>query len=194
MILALAGCAAYQHYEASRPAAAIAMETALTQAGFTQMEADYPDQLEIVQGLPSYSLHSYPSPDGAVYWYYDPGTCGCVMVGNEKAFDNYQWQLTQRDEIAAYVTDSEDDDVASLNALNGSMFPPSLFLLGMAPAGRGSIGPRGGGGGVHGVGHDHGGGGHHEGGGGGHSGGGEGGGSGHSGGGGGGHGGGGHGR
>ncbi|MHB8384616.1 MAG: hypothetical protein ACYDC3_20030 [Candidatus Binataceae bacterium] len=133
IVFAAAGCSLYQHYKASRPAAVAETESALAEAGFGRMEADYPDQLQMVEGLPSYSMHSYPTPNGNVYWYYDPGTCGCVFEGNAEAFRKYQWELTQQNDIASYVADSEDDDVASLNALNESMFPPSLYLLGMGP-------------------------------------------------------------
>jgi len=145
-IFGLAGCAAYKHYEASRPSATTAMESALTQAGFQRMEADYPDQLQIVRGLPSYSLHSYPTQSGSVYWYYDPGNCGCVLVGDEQAFRKYQWQLIQENDTAAYVADTQYDDVVSLNALNAGMFPPSLFLLGMGPIAGGYFGAPGRGG------------------------------------------------
>ncbi len=155
MILTLSGCAAYQHYEASRPAAVTAMESQLDEAGFTRMEADYPDQLQIVRGLPSYSLHLYPSQHGIVYWYYDPLYCGCVYVGNDAAYRKYQWQITQQNDTAAYVASTEDSDAIALNALDGSMFPPSLFLLGMgAAAGGAYYGARGTGGGHGGGGHD----------------------------------------
>jgi len=161
MVFAAAGCSLYQHYEASQPAVVTDTESALAEAGFTRMEASYPDQLQMVQGLPSYSMHSYPTPNGNVYWYYDPGNCGCVFEGNAEAFQKYQWQLTQENDTAAYVADSEDDDVVSLNALNESMFPPSIYLLGLGPV-AGGIGLHGGGGGGllgghHGFGHGFGG-------------------------------------
>jgi hypothetical protein len=162
IVFAAAGCSLYQHYEASRPAAVTETESSLTEAGFERMEASYPDQLQMVQGLPTYSMHSYPTPNGNVYWYYDPGNCGCVFEGNAEAFQKYQWQLTQANDTAAYVADSRDDDVASLNALNESMFPPSLYLLGLGPA-VGAIGVHGhpGGGGGFGGHHGHRGGGGH---------------------------------
>lgn len=133
IVFAAAGCSLYQHYEASRPAAVELTESALAEAGFERMEARYPDQLQMVQGLPTYSMHSYPTPNGNVYWYYDPGNCGCVFEGNAEAFQKYQWQLAQENDTAAYVADSEDDDVIALNALNESMFPPSIYLLGLGP-------------------------------------------------------------
>lgn len=133
IVFAAAGCSLYQHYEASRPAAVELTESALAEAGFERMEARYPDQLQMVQGLPTYSMHSYPTPNGNVYWYYDPGNCGCVFEGNAEAFQKYQWELAQENDTAAYVADSEDDDVIALNALNESMFPPSIYLLGLGP-------------------------------------------------------------
>ncbi len=146
ILFAAAGCSLYQQYEASRPAAVSLTESALAEAGFERMEARYPDQLEMVQGLPTYSMHSYPTPNGNVYWYYDPGNCGCVFEGNAQAFQKYQWELTQENDTAAYVADSEDDDVVALNALNESMFPPSIYLLGLGPI-AGGIGIHHGGGG-----------------------------------------------
>ncbi|MGC1676751.1 MAG: hypothetical protein WA740_04385 [Candidatus Binataceae bacterium] len=172
IVFAIAGCSLYQQYEASRPAAVAEMESALAEAGFERMEADYPDQLQMVEGLPTYSMHSYPTPNGNVYWYYDPANCGCVFEGDAQAFQKYQWQLTQANDTAAYVADSEDDDVVSLNALNQSMFPPSIYLLGLGPVAGGIGIHHGGGGGFgghHGFGHGfghHGFGGHHGGGGG----------------------------
>ncbi len=150
IVFAAAGCSLYQHYEASRPAAVTLTESALAEAGFERMEAHYPDQLQMVQGLPTYAMHSYPTPNGNVYWYYDPGNCGCVFEGNAEAFQKYQWELTQENDTAAYVADSEDNDVVALNALNESMFPPSIYLLGLGPV-AGGIGihhgsPGGGGG------------------------------------------------
>lgn len=169
--IALQGCSAWQHYKASRPAKVAATEQALTQAGFRRLDADQPDQIQIVEGLPSYAIHSYPSTSEVVFWYYDPRYCGCVYVGDENAFHRYDWDQIQQNDTATYVADTEDYDAASLNSLNGTMFPPSLFLLGMAPiSGYYGYGGRGGRGGMHGHHHFGGHGGHFLGGGGGGSG------------------------
>ncbi|MFZ0658082.1 MAG: hypothetical protein WAM05_05155 [Candidatus Binataceae bacterium] len=159
IVFAAAGCSLYQHYKDSRPAAVAETESALAEAGFERMEAKYPDQLQMVSGLPTYSMHSYPTPNGNVYWYYDPGNCGCVFEGNAEALQKYQWALTQGNDTTAYVADSRDDDVVALNALNESMFPPSLYLLGLGPV-AGGIGIHGHAGGGGGFGGHHGFGGH----------------------------------
>src|SRR5216683_2542672 len=129
--------------------------------------------------LPTYELRQYPASSGSVYWYYDPDNCSCVFEGDQPAFSSYQMAQQQQHDIAEYASESQDEEVASLNALNGRMFPLPILWLRYGGFYGGSF--KGGGSGHHGGGGRHTGGG----GGGGHGGGGHGGG-------GGGHGGGGH--
>jgi hypothetical protein len=80
--------------------------------------------------------------------------------GHQGDYDRYQMAQRQESDTAQYAAQSNDEQVASLNALNGGFFPPPIFWIGgFAPA------PHFGGGGHFGGGHGgvgggHGGGGH----------------------------------
>lgn len=176
--LACPACSTYQRYEASRPENIRQTEAMLSEAGFAVVRIDTAGEAGLAANLPPHELRSYDIESGTVYWYYDPDVCGCVYEGHQAAYDSYEMAMQQQQDTAAYVADSEQEQVASLNALNDRMFPlPSPYWLAViGGAGGGFFGGRhhGGGGGHHG-----GGGGHHGGGGGGHHGGGGGGGHGH---------------
>jgi hypothetical protein len=189
--LIASGCAAYRRYQASRPETIRQTESMLSDAGFHSIQIDTSDQAGLADNLPPYELRSYPASSGSVFWYYDPKTCSCVYEGHQAEYDSYLMMARQQRDTADYAAESQEQEVASLNALNGAMFPPPVFFFGGFEGIRGVL-PSGGGGGRGGSG----GGGHGAGGGrggGGHGGGGFGGGGGGHGGGGGGHGGG-HGR
>ncbi len=153
-------CAAYTRYQASRPETVREIERMLTEAGFRTIHVDKSDsdQAGLAANLPQYDLRRYAASSGSVYWYYDPDNCSCVFEGNKDAFDRYQMlQLQQRD-LASYATESRDQEVASLNSLNGSMFPPPIFWIGGIGAGvggnlGGGLGGHGGRGGHRGGGH-----------------------------------------
>jgi hypothetical protein len=188
--LIASGCAAYRRYEASRPENIRQTESMLSDAGFHSIQIDTSDQAGLAANLPSYELRSYPASSGSVFWYYDPTNCLCVYEGHQAEYDSYLMMARQQSDTAAYAAESQDQEVASLNALNGAMFPPPVFFFGGFEGIRGVL-PSGGGGGHGGSGGGgHGGGGGHFSGGGGHFGGGGfgGGGGGRGGGGGGGHG------
>jgi len=158
--LIASGCAAYRHYEASRPETIRKTEAMLSDAGFIAIKIDTSDKVGLVQDLPPYEIRNYKAQSGAVYWYYDPDVCSCVYEGHQNEFDRYQMAVRQQNDTEQYAAESEDQEVASLNALNGMFFPPPLIWVGgFAP------GPHigGGHGGSHGGGYNGGGshGGHH---------------------------------
>jgi hypothetical protein len=155
----------------------------LSDAGFHTIQIDTSDQAGLAANLPPYELRSYPASIGSVFWYYDPKICSCVYEGHQAEFDSYVMVSRQQRDTTEYAAESKEQEVASLNALSGTKFPPPIFFIGGfggisggLPSGGG--GGRGSGGGGHGVGGGHGGG-RHGGGGGGHGGGGHGGGHGH---------------
>lgn len=164
------GCAAYRAYEASKPETVRKTEAALSDAGFTTIKLDNEDKEGLVEDLPPHEIRSYGAQSGPVYWYYDPDICACVYEGHEAEFDRYQVALEHQNDVAQYTAESSDQQVASLNALNGGFFPPPIFWVGgFAPiphfdgGGRHFGGHGGGGGGFRGVGgggHGGGGGGH----------------------------------
>ena len=173
LALIVSSCALYRRYEASKPETVRKTEAMLSDAGFTKIKVETDDQGGLVEDLPPNEIRKYSAQSGAVYWYYDPDICVCVYEGHQGDYDRYQVAQRQESDTAQYAEQSDDEQVASLNALNGTFFPPPIFWIGgFAPV------PHfgGGGGGGHGGGHGGHFGGGHGGGGGGHGGGGHGGG------------------
>ena len=152
LALTLSDCAIYRHYEASKPETVRKTEAMLSDAGFTTIKVDTDEKGGLVEDLPPDEIRSYKAASGAVYWYYDPDICQCVYEGHQGDYDRYQMAQRQESDTAQYAAQSDDQQVASLNALNGGFFPPPIFWIGgVAP-----VPPFGGGGGPH-----FGGGGHH---------------------------------
>ncbi|MGD1029449.1 hypothetical protein [Candidatus Binatus soli] len=128
--LIVSGCAAYHHYEASRPEAVQKTEAMLSDAGFSTIKIDTSDKVGLVQDLPPQEIRNYKTQSGTVYWYYDPDVCSCVYEGHQNEFDRYQMAMRQQNDTAQYAAESGDQEVASLNALNGAFFPPPLIWVG----------------------------------------------------------------
>ncbi len=157
--LIASSCWAYRRYEASRPETIAQTESMLSDAGFRTIQIDTSEQVGLAANLPPYELRSYPASSGSVFWYYDPKTCSCVYEGHQGEFDRYQMLVRQQHDTTEYAAESEQQEVASLNALNGGMFPPPIWIGGFAGGGHfigGGHGSGGGGGGGHGHGHGHG--------------------------------------
>jgi hypothetical protein len=154
LALIVSGCALYRRYEASKPETVRKTEAMLADAGFTTIKVETDDQGGLVEDLPPDEIREYSAQSGAVYWYYDPDICVCVYEGHQGDYDRYQMAQRQESDTAQYAAQSNDEQVASLNALNGAFFPPPIFWIGgFAPP------PHFGGGG-HGGGHEGGEGGH----------------------------------
>jgi hypothetical protein len=149
LALSVSGCAAYRSYEASKPENIRKTEAMLADAGFTTIKLDTDDKVGLVEDLPPHQIRSYAAQSGSVYWYYDPDICACVYEGHQSDFDRYQMALTHENDAAQYAAESDDNQVASLNALNVAFFPPPLIWIGgFAPVphpGGGHGGGRGGG-------------------------------------------------
>jgi hypothetical protein len=128
--LIVSGCATYHHYEASQPEVVQKTEAMLSDAGFLTIKIDSSEKVGLVQDLPPHELRSYAAQSGKVYWYYDPDLCSCVYEGHPNEFDRYQMAVTQQNDIAQYAAESRNQDIASLNALNGTFFPPPLIWVG----------------------------------------------------------------
>jgi hypothetical protein len=154
LALIVSGCSLYRRYEASKPETVRKTEAMLSDAGFTTIKVETDDQGGLVEDLPPNEIRKYTAQSGAVYWYYDPDICVCVYEGHQSDYDRYQMAQRQETDTAQYAAQSDDEQVASLNALNGAFFPPPIFWTGgFAPP------PHFGGGG-HGGGHEGGEGGH----------------------------------
>jgi len=170
LALTASGCSVYSRYEASRPETIRQTESMLSDAGFHTIQIDTSDQAGLAANLPPFELRSYPASSGSVFWYYDPKVCSCVYEGHQPEYDSYSMTARQQSDTAAYAAESQEQEVASLNALNGAMFPPPVFFFGGFRGISGFVPPSGGGGHGGSGGGGHGGGGH-VGGGGGHGGG-----------------------
>lgn len=148
LALTLSDCALYRDYEASKPETVRKTEAILSDAGFTTIKVDTDEKGGLVEDLPAYEIRSYKAESGAVYWYYDPKICLCVYEGHQAEYDRYQMAQRQESDTAQYASQSDDEQVASLNALNAGFFPPPIIWIGgIAPV------PHfggGGGGGFHG--------------------------------------------
>lgn len=163
LALTLSGCALYRDYEASKPETVRKTEAQLSDAGFTTIKVDTDEKGGLVEDLPPHEIRSYKAESGAVYWYYDPKICLCVYEGHQSEYDRYQMAQRQESDTEQYAAQSNDEQVASLNALNAGFFPPPIIWIGgIAPVphfgGGGGGGFHGGHGGIGGGGH--GGGGH----------------------------------
>ena len=137
------GCAAYRHYQAAKPETVRKTEAILSDAGFTTIKLDSADKVGLVEDLPPDEIRSYAAQSGTVYWYYDPDICVCVYEGHQNEFDRYQMALRQESDTAQYAAESDDQQVASLNALNGAFFPPPIFWIGGYAPGPHHVGRRG---------------------------------------------------
>jgi hypothetical protein len=144
--LIVSGCSLYRSYEASRPETVRKTEAMLADAGFTTIKLDTDDKVGLVEELPPHEIRSYAAQSGTVYWYYDPDICACVYEGHQGDFDRYEMAQRQESDTAQYVAQSDDQQVASLNALNGTFFPPPIVWIGgyafiPHPGGGGGTGP-----------------------------------------------------
>jgi hypothetical protein len=151
--LILSGCSAYRSYKASRPETVQKTEAMLSDAGFTTIKIDTSDKVGLVEDLTPHEIRSYAAQSGKVYWYYDPDVCSCVYEGHQNEFDRYQIAMKQQSDTEQYAAESQDQDIASLNALNGMFFPPPLIWVGGFAPGPPIGGGHGGGG--HGGGRGH---------------------------------------
>src|SRR6202162_341904 len=130
LALIISDCAIYRQYQASKPETVRKTEAMLSDAGFTAIKVDTEEKGGLVEDLPPYEIRSYKAESGAVYWYYDPDICLCVYEGHQADYDRHQMAQRQESDTAQYAAQSNDEQVASLNALNGGFFPPPIFWIG----------------------------------------------------------------
>ena len=146
----LAGCAASRRYEASRPEKVEITEAMLSEAGFRTIKVDPSENVGLVSDLAPHEIGTYDAVSGTVYWYYDPRICSCVYKGRQDEFDDYQMLVTQQNDTAQYVADSDDTEISSLYTLNPTYLPPPAFWGGGHAGDHAGTHGRGQGGGGHG--------------------------------------------
>jgi len=89
-LLALTGCASVGAPE---------KEGQLAAAGFVRMQADTPQKVAKLQALPQNTIVYAQRKKGNYYIYADAAGCGCALVGNDAAFQQYQ-QIRAANNIA----------------------------------------------------------------------------------------------
>jgi len=110
VMLVLAGCAALQP-DPNQDAKD--QQMMLSAAGFKMMPANSPEKLAEVKALPQLKLDYYANSEGKThYWMADANYCGCVYIGNDQNFQQYenlkfQKRLTdQQQQIARYQAET----------------------------------------------------------------------------------------
>ncbi len=69
----------------------------LAAAGFTIVPANTPDRRTQLQTLPPNRIVQQTHGDRVVFLYADPYACGCLYIGDQKAWDTYRRQQFQAD-------------------------------------------------------------------------------------------------
>jgi hypothetical protein len=95
MVGSLAGCAAMREGEAIRT------EDLLVAAGFDTTPLDTDARARGLDDLPPLTMVARPDDGKAAFYYADPYRCGCLYVGDRRAYAKYQ-QLT-REEARGFV-------------------------------------------------------------------------------------------
>ncbi len=97
----MGGCAATQEKKT------IKKEQMLAAAGFHVKLADTPKKLDHLKGLPQRRVFR-KELDGKVYYIYaDGGSCKCLYVGTEKAYQKYQDMLEQMEMAKEDIEEGE---------------------------------------------------------------------------------------
>jgi hypothetical protein len=90
--IACSGCATVNQLAAASPAdQAQKIDPMLSAAGFKQLPASTPQQMERLKSLPPLKLGYYVDDNGgAKYWLADPDNCRCLFHGDEMAYQQYE--------------------------------------------------------------------------------------------------------
>jgi hypothetical protein len=87
--LALAACATPQEKANEK-------DDLLAAAGFTILPANTPQRRAELQTLPPNKVVQRTHGDRIVFLYADPYACGCLYIGDQKAWDTYRRQQFQQ--------------------------------------------------------------------------------------------------
>ena len=90
--MACVGCATVNQLAAPTPTdQAQKVDPMLSAAGFKQLPASTPQQIERLKSLPPLKLGYYVDDNGgANYWLADPDNCRCLFHGDEVAYQQYE--------------------------------------------------------------------------------------------------------
>jgi hypothetical protein len=90
ILIVVGGCATAGHR-------ALATEQVLSAAGFQMKLADAPERLNTLRTLPPRTLVPQPRDGRMDYVYADPEGCGCLYVGTEGQYQEYQRLAFQKE-------------------------------------------------------------------------------------------------
>ena len=71
-------------------------EDMLLSAGFVSKKADATAQMAGLKSLPPHQFVAKNRNGRTRYLYADPTVCGCIYVGDQKAYDQYRQQMAAR--------------------------------------------------------------------------------------------------
>jgi len=124
---ALPGCSLFN--PEAQPDTIRRTEARLAASGFHSIKIDNEDDASYAENLSPFELRQYQATASMVYWYYDPKVCNCVYEGHESEFQRYVGLVRQESDLAQYASESEEEEVASLNGINGGFFPPPVWWI-----------------------------------------------------------------
>jgi len=87
-------------------------EDNLAAAGFIVRPANTPDRIDMLKRLPANKFVQRTKDDVVTYVYADPKVCGCLYVGTQEAFGQYQKTMQAKkllDQEAFNTLDYRDD-------------------------------------------------------------------------------------
>jgi hypothetical protein len=93
--LTLVGCAGSSGPQSPQVAAPQTAEQLLSAAGFKQIFPTTPAQQARVQNMPQKQIFMISKGPKVYYVYADANGCGCLYVGNQQKYQNFQRLLTQ---------------------------------------------------------------------------------------------------
>jgi hypothetical protein len=91
LLLTVAACA--HSKEMKR---AVEIRQLLSAAGFTTKLADTPEKMEKLRAMEQRQLLAHSLDGGVYYTYADAEGCGCLMAGDEKAYQEFNRLATER--------------------------------------------------------------------------------------------------
>ncbi len=102
----------------SPPPAPVTPTSLLEQAGFVRKNANTPERLAAMRMLPPHHFVLQNSNGSVKYLYADPLECGCIYVGGQRAYNDYQRIMAARvraEQIRAIVSTANLPIGAGLN-------------------------------------------------------------------------------
>jgi hypothetical protein len=112
---AIGGCATIRRHEAR------ATGDMLIAAGFSRVPADTPERQRRLRTMPALTIVSETTDGTTTYRYADPYGCGCLYVGDEWAYAEYEG-AAQEKEIA--YEDSAAREAADFAGVEGRLWGP----------------------------------------------------------------------